>query len=102
MGKLNLGFYNFHNKEMQNNKIFEKINILDKNENIEIEKTINRIEKILEKAQKLRPRSSVVMDAEQTYLQYAVHNIIEQIQLKYNNKDTTLMLNTIQAYLKEA
>lgn len=100
--RLNLGFYNIYNKKMQKNKIFQKITNFSDLELSQITESVTRIQNIITKAKSLSPTASVVMDAEQTYLQDAIFNLTEQLQKVNNNKNQTLMMNTIQGYCKDA
>ena len=98
--RLNLGFYNLYNKKMNSNKIFQKMCNYTESEIEHIKLSLTRIQNIISKADSLK--SSVVMDAEQSWLQNAVYNITEQYQIINNNKNKTLMMNTIQAYCTDA
>ncbi len=41
-----------------------------------------------------------MVDAEQTYVQYAVDSVTRQLQRKYNRPERLVLMNTYQAYLK--
>eukprot|EP01017_Pseudomicrothorax_dubius_P043052 TRINITY_DN7110_c0_g1_i2.p1 TRINITY_DN7110_c0_g1~~TRINITY_DN7110_c0_g1_i2.p1 ORF type:complete len:254 (+),score=51.42 TRINITY_DN7110_c0_g1_i2:60-764(+) len=59
----------------------------------------SRITPIIETSKRLRV--TVHIDAEQTYLQPAIDLLAQQYQQKYN-KDSVLVFNTIQNYLKSS
>ncbi|UJR25210.1 hypothetical protein I4U23_006562 [Adineta vaga] len=71
--------------------------LINKNELIEIEHLLQRIDRIVQEVKKHRGR--IFIDAEQSYFQTAIHKLVLELQESYN-RDQLIVYNTYQCYRK--
>ena len=98
--RLNCGFTNIHNKSVQDHPIYRTLSPFNVEESESLQKLINRITTISDKAKETN--CYILVDAEQSYLQLAIYNIVEQLMHIYNTDQSAFIFNTIQNYTVES
>ncbi|CAK60190.1 unnamed protein product (macronuclear) [Paramecium tetraurelia] len=84
--------------ELNNNPAIKYMNNLNEKHLFLFEQFIERVKYFMDPA--LQNKVCVMVDAEQTYLQWAIDSFSEQMEAYYN-QNQTLVYNTFQNYLKQ-
>jgi proline dehydrogenase len=80
--------------------IFNIESISAKNLIIRVKKLEVDLRKVIDHSKKLE--TSVMIDAEQTYLQVSIDYLVYYLMKEYNTNSNCILLNTIQMYLKDS
>ncbi|KAM3128994.1 hypothetical protein pb186bvf_018911 [Paramecium bursaria] len=83
--------------ELNQNTLVKKFLTLNKQEQQQFHSFVQRIDAIMEPT--YLNKTTMWVDAEQSYLQLAIDSFSQQMESKYNKEDT-IVLNTFQNYLK--
>lgn len=96
--RLSANCYNMLNKEMMRNSVYRKLINYSNQQEVEIQQFAQRLDQIVEAAKK--QDCFVLADAEQSYLQFAINNFVEQMMHLHNNGHLKpVIFNTVQNYL---
>jgi len=96
--RLSANCYNTLNEEILRNAVYRKLVNYSNQQEIEIQQFVRRIDQIVQAAKK--QDCFVLADAEQSYLQFAINNFVEQMMYLHNtNHHKPVIFNTVQNYL---
>ncbi len=96
--RLSANCYNTLNEEILGHPVYRQLLNYSNEQEIEIKHFVKRIDQIVHAAK--HQDCFVLADAEQSYLQFAINNFVEQMMFKHNTgHQKPVIFNTVQNYL---
>jgi len=98
--RLHSNCYNIIKPKIRESPVYKALTKYSSQEIDDTSKFIKRLTLIIDEAKKTR--SYILVDAEQSYLQKAIYNIVEQLMYQYNSPEFYFIFNTVQNYTIES